>query len=107
MFILANFLIGFGYALRILFNIEVIIIVISAVLSWIPEARILYYYFQSLADLVEKPIRKFIPRIGPVDISPIIAIILLVFLDRFLAQTFIDLGYLLKWKILESSLNQT
>ncbi|MBO8140007.1 MAG: YggT family protein [Thermosipho sp. (in: Bacteria)] len=96
MFLIANFLIGFGYAIRVLFNIEIIIIIISAFLSWIPQARSFYYYFQSLADIVEKPLRKIIPRIGPVDISPIIAIVLLVFLDRFLAQSIIDLGFLLK-----------
>ncbi|MBO8160265.1 MAG: YggT family protein [Thermosipho sp. (in: Bacteria)] len=96
MFILGNFLIGIGVAVRILLNIEIIIIVVSAILSWIPEARALFYYLQSLADIVEKPIRRIIPRIGPVDISPILAIVLLVFLDRFLVQTIIELGYLLK-----------
>ncbi|SHH21125.1 YggT family protein [Thermosipho atlanticus] len=96
MFIIGNFLIGLGVAFRILFNIETAIIVISAILSWIPEARTLYYYLQSLADIVERPIRRIIPRIGPVDVSPIIAIVLLVFLDRFLIQSIIDLGYYLK-----------
>lgn len=99
MFIIANFLIGIGFALRVLLNIEIVIIVISALLSWIPDARSLYYYFQSLADIVERPIRKVIPRIGPVDISPILAIVLLVFLDKFLVQSIIDLGFYLKWKI--------
>ncbi|MDK2885848.1 MAG: YggT family protein [Thermosipho sp. (in: thermotogales)] len=96
MFIIANFLIGIGFALRVLLNIEIVIIVISALLSWIPDARSLYYYFQSLADIVERPIRKVIPRIGPVDISPILAIVLLVFLDKFLVQSIIDLGFYLK-----------
>lgn len=95
-FIFGNFLIGLGIAIRILINIEIMFIVISAILSWFPISQNIYYYFQALADIVEKPIRRFLPRIGPIDISPLISIVLLVFLDRFLIQSIIELGYLMK-----------
>ncbi|MBB6062971.1 YggT family protein [Thermosipho japonicus] len=99
MFILGNFLIGLGYSLRVLINIEMFFIVISAILSWFSynsNVQSIYYYFQSIADIIEKPIRKLIPRIGPVDISPMIAIVVLVFFDRFLIQSIIELGYYIK-----------
>lgn len=96
MFVLGNFVIGVGVAFRVLINIEIIFILVAAILSWFPVWQRAYYYFQSLADIVEKPVRKLIPRIGPVDISPIISIVLLIFLDKFLVQTIIDLGYYIK-----------
>ncbi|ANQ54393.1 hypothetical protein XJ44_08155 [Thermosipho affectus] len=96
MFILGNFLIGLGVALRILIDIEMFFVIISAILSWFPLPSRIYYYFQAIADIVEKPVRRLIPRIGPVDISPLISIVILVFLDRFLIQSIIDLGYMLK-----------
>ncbi|QTA37466.1 YggT family protein [Thermosipho ferrireducens] len=98
MFILGNFVIGIGVALRVFLNIEIVFIIISALLSWIPEAHYhrVYHFFQGVADIVENPIRRIIPRIGPIDITPILAIILIIFLDRFIAQSLIELGYLLK-----------
>ncbi|HQG02149.1 MAG TPA: YggT family protein, partial [Fervidobacterium sp.] len=55
-----------------------------------------YHFLRSLSDLIERPLRRFIPNIGYVDITPIIAILILVFIDQFLAQTLIDLGLRLR-----------
>ncbi|MGQ9856490.1 MAG: YggT family protein [Fervidobacterium sp.] len=98
MFILGNFFYAVGVVLRAAINFEVTVIIIAAILSWIPgvyQFRI-YHALRAIADLVERQIRKFIPPIGYVDITPLIAILLLIFLDRFLAQSLIDLGWRLR-----------
>lgn len=99
MFILGNFFYAVGYVLRILINFETTVIIIAAVLSWIPQLQYtrLYRALRDLADIVERPIRRFVPPIGYVDLTPLIAILLLVFLDRFLVQSLIDLGWRLKF----------
>ncbi|MEJ5257800.1 MAG: YggT family protein [Fervidobacterium sp.] len=98
MFILGNFFYAVGVVLRVAINFEVTVIIIAAILSWIPQIyqfRI-YHILRGLADLVEKQIRKIVPPIGYIDITPLIAILLLIFLDRFLAQSLIDLGWRLR-----------
>ncbi|ODN31000.1 YggT family protein [Fervidobacterium thailandense] len=99
MFILGNFFYAVGYVLRILINFETTVIIIAAVLSWIPQLQYtrLYRALMDLADIVERPIRRFVPPIGYIDLTPLIAILLLVFLDKFLVQSLIDLGWRLKF----------
>jgi YggT family protein len=98
MFVIGNFFYAIGIVLRMLINFETSVIIIAAILSWIPQAYSfrLYHILRELADIVERPIRRIIPPIGYIDITPLIAILLLVFLDRFLAQSLIDLGWRLR-----------
>ncbi len=98
MFILGNFFSAIGYVLRVAINFEIIIVIITAILSWIPGIYSfrLYHILRDIAEIVERPIRKIIPPLGYIDITPLIAILVLVFLDRFLAQSLIDLGWRLR-----------
>jgi len=97
-FILGNFFSAIGYVLRVAINFEIIIVIITAILSWIPGIYSfrLYHILRDIAEIVERPIRKIIPPLGYIDITPLIAILVLVFLDRFLAQSLIDLGWRLR-----------
>ena len=98
MFVVGNLLNAIATVLRIFIYTEIIAIIISALLSWI--SPLVYtpirYFFSSLADIVEKPLRKFIPPLGPVDLTPFIAILLLIFIDSFLVQTLFDLAVRLR-----------
>lgn len=98
MFILGNFFSAIGYVLRIAINFEITVIIIAAILSWIPGMYSfkLYHVLRDIAEIVERPIRKLIPQLGYIDITPLIALLVLVFLDRFLAQSLIDLGWRLR-----------
>jgi len=67
------------------------IIIIRAILSWVypnpfhPLVRTLYY----LTEPVLKPLRRIIPpyKLGGIDLSPIFAILLILFIDNFLVAT--------------------
>jgi len=98
MFIIGNLFSALGVVLRVLINFETAVIIIAAILSWIPQAYSfrIYHVFRDLADIVERPIRKFIPPLGFIDITPLIALLVLLFIDRFLAQSLIDLGWRLR-----------
>lgn len=98
MFILGNFFYAVGVVLRVAINFETAVIIIAAILSWIPQAYSfrVYHILRDLADIVERPLRRVIPTIGYIDITPLVAILILIFLDRFLAQSLIDLGWRLR-----------
>ncbi|AEH50642.1 YggT family protein [Pseudothermotoga thermarum] len=98
MFVIANFLYAVARVLQIFIYVEISAVIISALLSWITPYH--YYPFRNfvdaLANIVTKPLRKIIPPIGPVDITPMIAIFILSFLDLFLVRTLIDLAVMLR-----------
>ena len=94
MFVIANLLKAIAVTLRSFIYIEIVSIVISVIFSWVMP----YHYhpvrkfFDALSSLVLNPIRRFLPPIGSVDISPMIAIFVLLFLDEFLVETLFDLA---------------
>lgn len=74
-----------GKALYYLFNILSWTIVIKAVLSWIPNGGgQLYHILASITEPIEAPIRSILSRYtnGPLDFTPIVAILLLTLLER-------------------------
>lgn len=98
MFVLGNFFSAIGYVLRVAINFEIAVIVIAALLSWIPGLTYtrLYQSLRGLADVVERPLRRFIPPVGFIDITPLVALLLLIFIDRFIAESLIELGWRLR-----------
>jgi YggT family protein len=91
-----NFAQGFGWSLLEivlgLVNAYIWVIVIRAVLSWVnpdpynPLVRILY----RLTEPVLSPLRKLVPphKVGGLDLSPMLAILLLVFLRNGILYSF-------------------
>ncbi len=65
------------------------VVIIAALISWVnpdpynPIVRFLY----SVTEPVFRPIRRLIGyRLGPIDISPIIVILAIIFMQSFLVQ---------------------
>jgi YggT family protein len=99
MFVFGNLIISIAQILNVLLDIYFWIIIISALLSWVnpdpynPIVRLLY----RLTEPVLRPIRRLIGnRLGPIDISPRIVILVITFIQRFLIMSLIDIGYKLK-----------
>jgi len=97
--IVTNLLLAIAKILNIALSIYMWIIIVAALISWVnpdpynPIVRVL----RSLTDPVLNPIRKVIGRsLGPFDISPIIVILAIVFIQRFLIRSLIELAYKLK-----------
>lgn len=75
-------------------DLYIYIIIGSAILSWLiafnvvnTQNRFVYMVYDVLNRLTEPvlaPIRRFIPSLGGLDISPIILLLLLVFLQNFI-----------------------
>jgi len=95
MFILGNILTGIAEVLDVVLTIYMWVIVIRALISWVnpdpynPIVQIL----QKMTEPVLRPLRKLVPayRIG-VDLAPLIAILIIIFLKAALIKTLYRLG---------------
>uniref|UniRef100_A0A7C4AK07 YggT family protein n=1 Tax=Thermodesulfovibrio aggregans TaxID=86166 RepID=A0A7C4AK07_9BACT len=102
MFILGNFIIALGKILDIILSVYSFIVIIAAILSWVnpdpyhPIVRFLY----GITEPVLRPIRKLLPFRLPVDISPLILLGIIYFLQKFLIESLIEIGYRIKGGIL-------
>jgi YggT family protein len=74
--------------LLILFQILTIAIIIRALLSWFPIDRNnpLIAILDQITEPVLAPLRQVVPRIGMIDITPLVAILLLQLLQSIVAR---------------------
>ena len=99
MFVLSNFIIALARILSIALNLYMWIIIIRAVATWFsPDPHNpIYQFLIRITEPVLGYIRKIIPfRFGMVDISPIIAIFVIIFLQTFLVQSLLGIAMSLK-----------
>lgn len=92
MFIFRNLLFAITNILNIAITIYIWIIIARAVISWVhpdPRGSLVRILYQ-ITEPVLAPIRKFLPPTG-VDFSPLIALLLLYFLQLFLIRSLFDL----------------
>lgn len=95
--VFSNFISALASVLNIVINALIILIIARAVVSWIrpnpynPIVRFLY----SVTEPFLFPIRRFLGRFLPpmmIDFSPFVAILLLIFIQRFLVRTLYQLA---------------
>jgi YggT family protein len=86
-------ILAFADMLRLFLQTLCYAIILQAILSWVqPGSPINSTLFKVTAPVM-RPIQRFIPPIGGMDISPLFAIILLQFLIIALVNPLIRLGY--------------
>ncbi|MDD5583598.1 MAG: YggT family protein [Candidatus Omnitrophica bacterium] len=97
MFLLKNFIIAFGYILDIGCNILWWTIVINSLISWVnPDPyNPIVTFLRRITEPILTPIRKILPfpLKMPVDFSPLVAILLIMFLQRFIGMTLLHIVY--------------
>jgi YggT family protein len=93
MFILANLFIALSRVCDAGLTIFYWLIIIRALLSWVnPDPfNPIVQFLERITEPALAPIRRFLPRMA-IDISPIIAFLILLFLKSFLVQTLLDIG---------------
>ena len=99
MFIFANLLLAIAHILDIALTIYMWIVIISAVISWVnPDPyNPIVRFLRVVTEPVYRPIRKLIGyRLGPIDISPMIVILAIIFVQKFLVSSLIEFAYKLK-----------
>ncbi len=99
MFIFANLIIAVAGILKILLDGYMWIVIISALISWVnpdpynPIVRFLH----AVTEPIFRPIRRIIGyRLGPIDISPMVVILGIMFVKYFIIESLIEIAYKLK-----------
>jgi len=96
MFVFGDLLIAIAKILDTLLEVYKWVIIIAALLSWVnPDPyNPIVKFLHSVTEPVFRPIRRLIGyRLGPIDISPIIVILAIIFIQSFLVRTLIKVGY--------------
>ena len=101
MFIFANFLNAVAYIINTLLTIYMWIIIARAIISWVnpdPFNPIVSFLYQATEPLLFR-IRRAIPNMGGIDLSPMIVILVIIFLQRFVVSSLFELVSRLKFGI--------
>lgn len=96
MFILSNLVKALATILDLALTIYMWIIIIAALISWVnpdPYNPIVRFLYRATEPVLRR-IRRMIPVGGiGVDISPMIAILIILFLQYFIVPTLVELAY--------------
>jgi YggT family protein len=94
-----NLILTIAEILNLILTAYMWIIIVSALISWVspdpynPIVRFLY----RITEPVLRPIRRVIGyRLGPIDISPLIVILVIMFIQRFLIVSLVEIAYKIK-----------
>jgi YggT family protein len=96
MYIFGNVILGIAKVLDIVLNIYMWVIIIRALISWVnPDPyNAIVQILTRVTEPVLRPIRKLVPpyRVG-IDFSPLIAILIIIFLQYAVINTLKRIGY--------------
>jgi len=94
MFVLSNFLKASASIVDIVLSIFYWLILIRALISWVnpdPNNTIVQFLYRATEPILT-PIRRMLPQMG-IDLSPIIAFLVIIFLKGFIVATLMDMSY--------------
>jgi len=94
-FLLSNFILAIAQLIDIILTVYMWIIIIRSIISWVnpdpynPIVRTLY----NITDPVFYRIQRLIPlRFGAIDITPMIVLLIIIFLKTFLVNSLFQLA---------------
>ncbi len=100
MFIFANFLYALIHVLNLLFFWVNILLLARVVISWVnpdPYNLIVQFLYRTTEPILE-PIRRRVPfAVGVIDFSPMIAMLIIFFLQSFVITSLRDVAVRLKY----------
>lgn len=101
MFILANLISAVASILDTLLTIYTYILIARALISWVnPDPyNPIVNFLHRVTEPVLDPIRRRVPDLGGIDVSPIIAFMAIIFMQKFLIRSLAELGVRLKYGI--------
>lgn len=95
MFVIGNLIGAIATILDFLLQALLIVIIINAILSWVrpdPNNPIVRF-LEAVSDAVCNPIRRMFPTVvSGLDLAPLIAIIVIVFVQRFVVRSLHDIA---------------
>jgi YggT family protein len=76
---------------NLLFQILSLAILIRALLSWfnLPPTNPLVNFLYDITEPILAPLRRVVPRIGMIDITPVVALLLMQFVQQLLVSVLV------------------
>lgn len=99
MFLLANLLNAVAYVIDIALTIYTYIIIAGAIISWVnpdPYNPIVSFLRRATEPLLNR-VRRLMPAMGGVDLSPLVVLLAILFLQKFIVSSLFDLVHRLKF----------
>ncbi|RII25795.1 MAG: hypothetical protein CXR31_12340 [Geobacter sp.] len=98
MFVVANFLIAVSKVADILLTIYMYVIIGRAIVSWVnpdPYNPIVRFLYRATEPLLSR-VRRAIPDMGGLDLSPLVILLGIFFIQKFAITSIYELGFRLK-----------
>ncbi len=98
MFVFGNLLGAIAQILNMVLGIYLWVIIIRALLSWVnpdPYSPVVRFLYQITEPVLER-VRRIVPYLGGIDMSPIIVIFIIYFLKAFVITTLLQIAFKLK-----------
>lgn len=94
MFVFSNLLDALATILDLVLTFALWVIIIRALISWVsPDPRNpIVMFLISVTDPILRPIQRRVPPMGGLDLSPILAIFAIIFLQAFVVRTLHDIA---------------
>jgi YggT family protein len=99
MFVAANLLNAVAYVLKFVLDIYMWIIIARAVISWVnpdPYNPIVKFLYRATEPVLYR-VRRVLPDMGGLDLSPLLILLAIIFLQNFLVASLFDLVHRLKF----------
>lgn len=96
MFIVSNFLVAVAKILDIALTLYLWVIVGRAIISWVnPDPyNPIVRFLNSITEPVLYPIRRRLPlALGGIDFSPVVVILVIIFVQSFLVKSLLEMAY--------------
>ena len=96
MFVLGNLIGALATVLDVVLNTLGIILVVNALLSWVrPDpSNPIVRFLDQISDAVCDPLRRLLPTvIGGLDLAPLIAILIIMFLRQFVVGSLHEMAF--------------
>lgn len=84
------------YVIRLALDLYIWLLIAAAIMSWLvafgvvntrnPAVRMIGDFLYRLTDPPLRQIRRFLPNLGGIDLSPVLLILALILIDRWLAR---------------------
>ncbi len=95
MFVFATFLTAVAKIIDIILSLYMYVIIGRAIISWVnpdPYNPIVRFLHQATEPVLSR-VRRFIPYLGGLDLSPLIVILVIYFLKEFVVRSLYLLAY--------------
>jgi len=89
MFVFNNFLSAIASVIGLILDIYMWIIIARAIISWVnpdPYNPIVRFLYQATEPVLSR-VRRIIPYLGGIDLSPLVVLLIIYFLRQFLVRS--------------------